>query len=238
MKTVWAPTLRRDPSQASDSQGWGPRRTASGANSSSQVSPAMPHLPKPHLQFQSVTAEPAPEVNCSPCCCFQIGSRRPHVFAARAAPLQSDRTLGCSLYGVSDVVQYIHVHTDICNTTYTTKKHQPISDLRTKLTFAQSLPCQYLQLCITPCHSQDWLQSGQTHRNTADSQDTATSGGHALPAASLRSAHTWSSGHLRSLASDAATAALNDPAVTRLDIQEGGVSPWKGDQVRHVVSQA
>jgi len=33
------------------------------------------------------------------------------------------------------------------------------------------------------------------------------------------------------LASDAATAALNDPAVTRLDIQEGGVSPWKGDQV-------
>ncbi|KAA6425287.1 MAG: hypothetical protein FRX49_04781 [Trebouxia sp. A1-2] len=108
VKTVWAPTLRRDPSQASDSQGWGPRRTASGANSSSQ--------------------------------------------------------------------------------------------------------------------------SGQTHRNTADSQDTATSGGHAFPAASLRSAHTWSSGHLRSLASDAATAALNDPAVTRLDIQEGGVSPWKGDQ--------
>ncbi|KAL0019924.1 hypothetical protein WJX77_010272 [Trebouxia sp. C0004] len=108
VKTVWAPTLRREPSQASDSQGWGPRRTASGANSSSQ--------------------------------------------------------------------------------------------------------------------------SGQTHRNTADSQDTATSGGHALPAASLRSAHTWSSGHLRSLASDAATAALIDPAMTRLDIQEGGVSPWKGDQ--------
>lgn len=37
VKTVWAPTLRRDPSQASDSLGWGPRRTASGANSSSQV---------------------------------------------------------------------------------------------------------------------------------------------------------------------------------------------------------
>jgi len=95
-----------------------------------------------------------------------------------------------------------------------------------------------LQFCITPPHSQDCLQSGQTHRNTADSQDTATSGSHALPAASLRSAQTWSSGHLRTLASDAATAALIDPAVTRLDIQEGGVSPWKGNQVRHFVSQA
>lgn len=120
--------------------------------------------------------------------------------------------------------------------------HQPISDLSAKLTCTQSLtttqspPYRHLRLCVTPPpHRQHWLQSGQTHRNTADSQDTATSGGHAFPAASLRSAHTWSSGHLRSLASDAATAALNDPAVTRLDIQEGGVSPWKGDQVRHCV---
>ena len=141
-----------------------------------------------------------------------------------------------------------------CNTIYTCtyrhmqynlyNKHQPMSDLSTTLTFTQaSLQLshrrfQHLRLCITPPHSQDWLQSGQTHRNTADSQDTATSGGHALPAASLRSAHTWSSGHLRSLASNAATAALNDQAVTRLDIQEGGVSPWKGDQVRHFASQA
>ena len=75
------------------------------------------------------------------------------------------------------------------------------------------------------------LQSGQTHRHTADSQDTATSRGNALPAAALRSAQTWSSGHLRSLASDAAIAAVHDAAVTRVEIQEGGVSPWKGDQV-------
>ncbi len=62
VKTVWAPTLRRDPSQASDSQGWGPRRTASGANSSSQVGPALFHLQKSHLQSQSVIAELAPKV--------------------------------------------------------------------------------------------------------------------------------------------------------------------------------
>lgn len=37
VKAPWLPTVRRDPLPASDSGGWGPRRTASGAYSSSQV---------------------------------------------------------------------------------------------------------------------------------------------------------------------------------------------------------
>ena len=77
------------------------------------------------------------------------------------------------------------------------------------------------------------VQSGQTSRRTADSQDTAASRSNAAPSASLRSAQTWSQGHLRSLASDAYAAALNDSAVSKLDILEGGVSPWKDDKVRH-----
>ena len=52
-----------------------------------------------------------------------------------------------------------------------------------------------------------------------------------MPSGSLRSAQTWSQGHLRSLASDAYAAALNDSAESKLDIEEGGVSPWKGDKV-------
>lgn len=76
-----------------------------------------------------------------------------------------------------------------------------------------------------------WLQSGRATRQTADSQDTATSRGNAVPSGSLRSAQTWSQGHLRSLASDAYNAALNDSAESKLDIEEGGVSPWKGDKV-------
>lgn len=53
-----------------------------------------------------------------------------------------------------------------------------------------------------------------------------------MPSGSLRSAQTWSQGHLRSLASDANAAALNDDsAESKLDIEEGGVSPWKGDKV-------
>lgn len=53
-----------------------------------------------------------------------------------------------------------------------------------------------------------------------------------MPSGSLRSAQTWSQGHLRSLASDAYAAALNDDsAESKLDIAEGGVSPWKGDKV-------
>ncbi len=82
VKTVWAPTLRRDPSQASDSQGWGPRRTASGANSSSQVGPPLPHLQKTHLQTQSARAELKPDVNFLPYCCIDFGSIGPHVFVA------------------------------------------------------------------------------------------------------------------------------------------------------------
>lgn len=52
-----------------------------------------------------------------------------------------------------------------------------------------------------------------------------------MPSGSLRSAQTWSQGHLRSLASDAYAAVLNDSAESKLDIEEGGVSPWKGDKV-------
>lgn len=53
-----------------------------------------------------------------------------------------------------------------------------------------------------------------------------------MPSGSLRSAQTWSQGHLRSLASDAYAAALHDDsAESKLDIEEGGVSPWKGDKV-------
>ena len=52
-----------------------------------------------------------------------------------------------------------------------------------------------------------------------------------MPSGSLRSAQTWSQGHLRGLASDAYAAALNDAAESKLDIKEGGVSPWKADKV-------
>ena len=75
------------------------------------------------------------------------------------------------------------------------------------------------------------MQSGQTNRQTGDSQDTATSRGNVLSSAHLRSAQTWSQGHLKSLVSDPVAAALNDSAVSKLDIQEGGVSPWKADEV-------
>lgn len=54
---------------------------------------------------------------------------------------------------------------------------------------------------------------------------------------SLRSAQTWSQGHLRSLASDACAAALKDSGASKLEVHEGGVSPWKGDQVCWCIQQ-
>ena len=60
-----------------------------------------------------------------------------------------------------------------------------------------------------------------------DSDDTASSRQRQPGFTSIAVAQTWSPGHLRSLASDVATSMLGDPTVQRLDIEEGGVSPWK-----------
>lgn len=75
------------------------------------------------------------------------------------------------------------------------------------------------------------FQSGRATRHTANSQDTATSRGTGEASCSLRAAQTWSQGHLRSLASDAHAAAVEDSADSTLDIGEGGVSPWKEPMV-------
>lgn len=72
------------------------------------------------------------------------------------------------------------------------------------------------------------MQSGQTTRITLDSDDTASSRLHQPGYSSIAVAQTWSPGNLRSLASDVASTMLNDPTLDRLDITEGGVSPWKG----------
>lgn len=59
-----------------------------------------------------------------------------------------------------------------------------------------------------------------------DSDDTASSRQRQPGFTSIAVAQTWSPGHLRSLASDVASSML-DPTVQRLDIEEGGISPWK-----------
>ena len=74
------------------------------------------------------------------------------------------------------------------------------------------------------------VQSGQTTRHTQDSDDTASSRQHqpGWSSSSITVAQTWSPGHLRTLAADAASSKLADPALARLDFEEGGLSPWKG----------
>lgn len=92
-------------------------------------------------------------------------------------------------------------------------------------------PSSQANCTCTNCKTLLVLQSGHATRHTGDSQDTATSRGTAGPSCSLRAAHTWSQGHLRSLASDAHAAVMEDSAESKLDIQEGGLSPWKDTKV-------
>ena len=67
------------------------------------------------------------------------------------------------------------------------------------------------------------------------SDDTASSRHRQPGYTSIAVAQTWSPGHLRSLASDVASSMRSDPTLDRLEIEEGGVSPWKDKTGQHGV---